>query len=131
MPKMAAARKRSTQRPWTDKPGLKARVREWAERIKVQINQAHVRRMSRKWASISSDGGRLTLNEELLTSCPEFCDHVIVHELLHLRVPNHGKLFKSLMNAHLPGWEEYARTERTRSGEGASSTDGKAFKGEL
>jgi len=31
---------------------------------------------------------------------------VIVHELLHLLVPNHGKLFKSLMNAYLPGWEK-------------------------
>jgi len=34
-----------------------------------------------------------------------FQDYVIVHELLHLQVPNHGKLFKSLMNAYLPGWE--------------------------
>jgi hypothetical protein len=30
---------------------------------------------------------------------------VIVHELLHLLVPNHGKLFKSLMTAYLPDWE--------------------------
>ena len=30
---------------------------------------------------------------------------MIVHELLHLRVPNHGKLFKSLMRAHLGEWE--------------------------
>ena len=24
---------------------------------------------------------------------------------IHLQAPNHGKLFKSLMNAYLPGWE--------------------------
>ena len=28
-----------------------------------------------------------------------------VHELLHLRVPNHGRLFKSLMSAYLPEWQ--------------------------
>jgi hypothetical protein len=28
-------------------------------------------------------------------------DYVIVHELLHFSVPNHGKLWKSLMRAHL------------------------------
>ena len=28
-------------------------------------------------------------------------------ELLHLRVPNHGKLFKALMNAHVPDWKTY------------------------
>jgi predicted metal-dependent hydrolase len=29
---------------------------------------------------------------------------VIVHELLHLRVPNHGKLFKALMSVHVKNW---------------------------
>jgi len=28
--------------------------------------------------------------------------------LLHLRVPNHGKLFRSLMSLYLPKWEEIA-----------------------
>ena len=37
---------------------------------------------------------------------PGFQDFVIAHELLHLRVPNHGRLFKALMTAHLPGWRE-------------------------
>ncbi|HQU72418.1 MAG TPA: M48 family metallopeptidase, partial [Calditrichia bacterium] len=32
-------------------------------------------------------------------------DYVIVHELLHLKVPNHGKLWKSLMRAHLGDYE--------------------------
>jgi predicted metal-dependent hydrolase len=39
---------------------------------------------------------------------------VIVHELLHLLVPNHGKLFKSLMNAYLPDW--HRRLGSARSG---------------
>jgi hypothetical protein len=30
---------------------------------------------------------------------------VIVHELLHFYVPNHGKLWKSLMRAHLGDYE--------------------------
>ena len=30
--------------------------------------------------------------------------HVVAHELLHLRVPNHGRLFKALMSVHVPGW---------------------------
>jgi HsdM N-terminal domain/Protein of unknown function DUF45 len=35
---------------------------------------------------------------------------VIVHELLHFSVPNHGKLWKSLMRAHL------VTTRSSRSG---------------
>jgi hypothetical protein len=32
-------------------------------------------------------------------------DYVIVRELLHFHVPNHGKLWKSLMRAHLGEYE--------------------------
>jgi len=32
---------------------------------------------------------------------------VIVHELLHLKVPNHGKLFKSLLNSHCTDWRKF------------------------
>jgi hypothetical protein len=35
-------------------------------------------------------------------------DYIIVHELLHFFAPNHGKLWKSLMRAHLG---DYERTE--------------------
>jgi predicted metal-dependent hydrolase len=33
-------------------------------------------------------------------------DYVIVHELLHFVMPNHEKLWKSLMRAHLGEYEE-------------------------
>lgn len=33
-------------------------------------------------------------------------DYVIVHETLHFSAPNHGKLWKSLMRAHLGEHEQ-------------------------
>ncbi|MXV78598.1 M48 family metallopeptidase [Candidatus Poribacteria bacterium] len=30
----------------------------------------------------------------------------MVHELVHLLVPKHGKLFKGYMSAYLPDWQE-------------------------
>ena len=59
--------------------------------------------MTRKCGSCSS-GGVVTLADDLSTRSPECQDFVIVPELLHLRVPNHGKLFKALMSLHVPGW---------------------------
>jgi predicted metal-dependent hydrolase len=86
---------------------FRARVRIWAERIKVRPKRVEVRRMSRKWASCSSR--RCVSFAELLLEQPSpFQDYVIVHELLHLRVRNHGKLFKSLLSAHLPSWRTYS-----------------------
>jgi predicted metal-dependent hydrolase len=32
-----------------------------------------------------------------------FRAEVIVHELLHVKVPNHGKVFRALLRAHLAG----------------------------
>ena len=31
---------------------------------------------------------------------------------LHLRVPNHSRLFKALMTAHVPGWREFELERR-------------------
>ena len=36
----------------------------------------------------------------------ELGNYVIVHELLHFSVPNHGKRWKSLMRAHLGDYEK-------------------------
>jgi len=62
--------------------------------------------MTRKWGSCST-GGIITLAYDLTDQPPGFQDFVIAHELLHLRVPNHGKLFKALMSAYVPGWQRH------------------------
>lgn len=79
---------------------LKSEVRAWAERIGVQPKEIHLRPMTRKWASCSSNG-RLTFNTDLLREAATFRAEVIVHELLHLKLPNHGKVFRALLKAYL------------------------------
>ena len=86
------------------KEQFKSEVARWAVIIKVKPAQIRIQRMTKKWASCSSKG-RVCFSADLLQEPRMFQDYVIVHELLHLQVPNHGKLFKSLMNAYLPGWE--------------------------
>lgn len=84
---------------------LKSKVWQWADHIGVEVREIHIRQMRRKWASISTNG-RLTLNTELLHLPQTLSEFVVVHELVHLLVPNHGKLFKGYMSAYLPDWEE-------------------------
>ena len=83
---------------------LKAEIAQWAAIVKVKPRQISIQRMTKKWASCSAKG-RLCFSDDLLLETKDFQNYVIVHELLHLQVPNHGKLFKSLMNAYLPNWE--------------------------
>jgi predicted metal-dependent hydrolase len=79
---------------------FKAEVRAWAKRIGVNPTEIRVRAMKRKWASCSATG-RLMFDADLLRQPAGFRAAVIVHELLHLKVPNHGRLFRALLRAHL------------------------------
>jgi len=79
---------------------FRAEVSVWARRIGVTPKEIHLRPMSRKWGSCSTNG-RVTFNAELLRKPATLRRRVIVEELLHLKVPNHGKLFRSLLRAYL------------------------------
>ena len=79
---------------------FKSEVNAWARRLGVEPKEVHIRPMTRKWASCSSLG-RLTFNTELLKEPASFRREVIIHELLHLKLPNHGKLFKALLKSYL------------------------------
>ena len=82
------------------------KVAQWPERLKVKPGVIRVQRMTRKWGSCSASG-IITLSDDLIDEKAGFQDFVIAHELLHLRVPNHGKVFKALMSVYVPDWRKY------------------------
>jgi len=84
---------------------FKAEVDAWAKRIGVEYKELHIREMTRKWASCSSRG-RLTFDKDLLHQSADFRAEAIVHELLHLKVPNHGKVFRELLVVYIEKWYE-------------------------
>ena len=84
---------------------LKRRTTEWSVRLRVNPRVLRVQPMRRKWGSCSLKG-TITLAADLVDENPRFQDYVIVHELLHLRVPDHGRRFNALMTAYVPGWRK-------------------------
>jgi hypothetical protein len=84
---------------------LHRRASAWAVKLRVSPRVVRVQAMRRKWGSCSS-AGTVTLARDLVAEPPAFQDFVIVHELLHLRFPfhRHGRVFKALMSAYVPGW---------------------------
>lgn len=91
-----------------EKNYFKERVQRWANKLDAKVTSVSVRPMKTKWASYSTTG-RLTFDSALLELKAELQDYVIVHELLHDKVPNHGKLWKSLMRVHLGDYEIYEK----------------------
>jgi len=90
---------------WQSKEEFKTRVREWAKKIDVDVRVISIRVMKNKWASFTVTSRLLIFNAELLKMDRKLGDYVIVHELLHFAVPNHGRLWKSLMQAYLGDYE--------------------------
>jgi len=79
---------------------FKKEVVSWAAEVKVKPREIHLRKMKRKLASCSSRG-RLTFDVSLLGESRENRLKAIIHELLHLKYPNHGKMFNMLLYAYL------------------------------
>jgi len=80
-------------------------LNDWMGKMQVKPKKVQLKKMKSKWASCSP-GKAVTFNS-LLTGMPEeFVGYVICHELLHFKVPNHNKLFKSLLSAYMPDWQE-------------------------
>lgn len=86
---------------------LKRRAQGWAVRLAVNPRVIRVQEMKRKWGSCSS-AGTVTFASDLAAETARFQDYVIVHELLHLRFATHGRVFKALMTAYVPGWRRLA-----------------------
>jgi predicted metal-dependent hydrolase len=63
-----------------------------------------------------STAGNLNFNDELLKLDRDLGDYVIVHELLHFSAPNHGKLWKSRVLAHLGDHEDLAKRLQRMAG---------------
>ena len=64
---------------------------------------SQIRPMRNKWGSISSQGN-LSIADDVLSLPNTLIDYLIVHELAHLKFPNHGKGFQLLMDMTIPDW---------------------------
>jgi hypothetical protein len=51
-----------------------------------------------RWGSCSCRG-TISLNARLLFLAPSLVRHVVIHELCHLKHPNHGRMFHELLQS--------------------------------
>ena len=94
---------------------LRRRVDHWSVRLRVMPRVVRILQMTRKWGSCST-AGTISLAIDLDEQDRRFQDFVIVHELLHLKVPSHGRLFKALMTVYVPGWRALEIARRRQRG---------------
>ena len=101
--------------PITEREGRR-RARAAAERIAaeeaVRLGVAYTRiriaDQRSRWGSCSSRG-TLSFNWRLALAPPAVLDYVVVHEVCHLREPNHGPRFWTFVERLRPGYREPKR----------------------
>jgi predicted metal-dependent hydrolase len=82
---------------------VSALAEEEAERIGVAYRRIRIGDQRTIWGSCSPRG-TLSFNWRLVLAPLEVADYVVVHELCHLRIPNHSRPFWALVERHRPQW---------------------------
>ena len=88
---------------------LTERVPVWEEKTGLHASSWQVRDMRTRWGSCTVKTGAIRFALKLAERTEEEIDCVILHELCHLAVPDHGEKFKALMTKHLPSWRTVQR----------------------
>lgn len=80
-------------------------VNKWQNTLNVQVDRFFIQRMKTKWGSSNPPSHTIRLNLELAKKDVQCLDYVILHELAHFIVPNHGEAFIGIMDTNMPNWQ--------------------------
>jgi Predicted metal-dependent hydrolase len=93
------------------KEELPRRLQELADEYSFKVNSVRIKHNSSNWGSCSRKGN-INLNLNLVRVPEDLRDYVILHELCHLRHPDHGPEFHSLLESMCPGHRQKERELR-------------------
>ena len=85
----------------------------WLARLGEGPVRWGVRDMRTEWGSCTKARRTLRFNLQLALAPSACVEYVVVHELTHLRVANHGPEFKALMDERMPDWRERRKALNT------------------
>lgn len=72
----------------------------------LKANGWSIRDMHTRWGSCNTRTHHINFSLMLAEKSDEELDYVILHELVHTKVPNHGKHFYKYMDVLMPDWKK-------------------------
>jgi predicted metal-dependent hydrolase len=78
-------------------------IDEEGPELGVEVQRVQIRDQRSRWGSCSTRG-TLSFNWRLVLAPFDVLDYVVVHELCHLREPNHSRRFWKLVESRRPAW---------------------------
>lgn len=73
------------------------RINEYSEILGAKPEKTFFRKMKNRWGSCKYKGGQLIFSKDLKFLPEELINYVVLHEMCHLIVRNHGKEFWNLV----------------------------------
>ena len=78
----------------------------WEKKTGLVARRFDIAKMSRSWGSCLPKKGLVRFNLQLARKPKEALAYVVLHELCHLKVNNHGKAFVAMLDEYMPNWRE-------------------------
>lgn len=81
-------------------------LEKWQPKLGVEVRAWGIKRMKTKWGTCNIEARRIWLNLELAKKPVQCLEYILVHELAHLHERHHNDRFISLLDQHLPQWNQ-------------------------
>lgn len=87
---------------------IEEKVAQYTNKLGVQYDTLRIKNQKTLWGSCSSRNN-LNFNWRLIMAPPDKAEYVIIHEICHLREPNHSPKFWQLLSEYCNNHEEKAQ----------------------
>lgn len=87
-------------------PQLLQKMYALAAPLEIPYPAMQIRNMRSIWGSCTAETASIRLNLQLMKADPACIEQVILHELVHLRHPDHSKKFYQILSKLMPDWKE-------------------------
>lgn len=81
-------------------------IPKWEEITGLYCDSFQTKYMLTRWGTCNSKAKRIWINLQMVEKALDCLEYIILHELVHLKVHNHGRDFTALMDRYMPDWKE-------------------------
>lgn len=81
-------------------------VPKWEEITGLNCDSYKTKYMLTRWGTCNSKARRIWINLQMAEKPLECLEYVILHELIHLKVPKHGKDFVAMLDKYMNNWKD-------------------------